>query len=36
VTRAETRELSADGKRMSVTTVRGTNAPVTLVFEKVP
>jgi hypothetical protein len=36
VMRTETRELSADGKRMSVTTVRGTNAPVTMVFEKAP
>lgn len=36
VTRTETRELSADGKRMSVTTVRGSNPPVTMVFEKAP
>ena len=34
VTRTETRELSADGKRMSVTTVRGSNPAVTMVLEK--
>jgi hypothetical protein len=32
--RTETRSLSADGKQMSVQTVRGENKPVVMVFEK--
>ena len=32
--RTETRELSADGKTMTVTSQRGSNAPMELVYEK--
>jgi hypothetical protein len=34
VVRIETRSLSADGKTMTVESVRGSNAPVVTVFEK--
>ena len=34
VVRAETRSLSADGKTMTVESVRGTNPPVVMVFDK--
>jgi hypothetical protein len=34
VVRTETRSLSADGKTMTVESVRGTNAPLVMVFEK--
>jgi hypothetical protein len=34
VTRTETRSLSADGKTMTVESVRGTNAAVVMVFDK--
>jgi hypothetical protein len=34
VVRRETRSLSADGKTMTVESVRGTNAPVVMVYDK--
>lgn len=34
VVRTETRSLSADGKTMTVETVRGSNAPLVMVYEK--
>jgi hypothetical protein len=34
VVRKETRSLSADGRTMTVESVRGTNAPVVMVFDK--
>jgi len=34
VVRTETRSLSEDGKTMTVQSVRGTNAPLVMVFEK--
>jgi hypothetical protein len=34
VVRTETRSLSADGKTMTVESVRGSNAPVVMVFDK--
>src|SRR6266851_323241 len=34
VVRIETRSLSADGKTMTLESVRGSNAPVVMVFEK--
>jgi hypothetical protein len=34
VVRTETRSLSADGSTMTIESVRGTNAPVVMVFEK--
>jgi len=34
VVRTETRSLSADGKTMTVESVRGTNAPIVMVFDK--
>jgi len=34
VVRIETRSLSADGKTMTVESVRGSNAPVVMVFDK--
>jgi hypothetical protein len=34
VVRTETRALSADGKTMTVESVRGTNTPVVMVFDK--
>jgi len=34
VVRTETRSLSADGKTMTVESVRGTSAPLVMVFEK--
>lgn len=34
--RTETRALGADGKTMSVKSVRGTNKPLVMVFEKAP
>jgi hypothetical protein len=34
VSRTETRWLSADGKAMSVQTVRGENKPVIMVFDR--
>ena len=34
VVRTETRSLSGDGKTMTVESVRGTNAPVVMVFDK--
>ena len=36
VVRTETRSLSADGKTMTVESVRGTNPPVVMVFERQP
>jgi hypothetical protein len=34
VVRTETRSLSADGRTMTVESVRGSNSPVVMVFEK--
>jgi hypothetical protein len=36
VVRTETRSLSADGKIMTVESVRGTNTPLVMVFDKKP